>query len=199
MDCCVGKTRINFGKWYCPHDKTPEEFTYCEYCYNNGCVDKSTVYDLQETLDNLTEAPNCNCDCPNQESHPLLSAIMCPICEISSYGMMQCCACGNCKKCGILTPYSGECYCIGCSYQLKACYDCGESVKDGNTYIPEIEELVIKLIEREKGLMENMVQDDKWAKYLENSINQYNYFVLHAKESYADKTVDEMTKILTGQ
>jgi hypothetical protein len=64
---CVGDVRINVGVWYAQSNnldnKNPYELTYCEYCVNNECVQKSELYKINYEI---YEQWNCNCDCPNK-------------------------------------------------------------------------------------------------------------------------------------
>jgi len=68
---CVGDTRISFGKWYVPKDKTYTEFTYCEWCFNNECI---KIEDVKDTY-NSGELLQCNCDCIN--NHIKINRYLC--------------------------------------------------------------------------------------------------------------------------
>src|SRR5437660_1544640 len=86
----------------------------------------------------LMKNKNCKCDCLNKKSHPAMISYLCPVCEIKRHGKLYCatCAtCGICHRCKDLTPYPNIKYCTLCSIDLKCCEECGEKIKDGNTYI----------------------------------------------------------------
>ncbi|XWV24521.1 putative ORFan [Tupanvirus deep ocean] len=203
MDCCVARTRVNFGTWYCPKGKTPQEFTYCEYCYNNGCANKSEVYAIEptpfdESKNNTSSVNNCNCDCPKQAEHPFLVQLLCPVCDIGSYGMCRCCICGQCSRCQEMTAYSGQIYCSGCSYFMKACHECGEPIKDGNSYVIEIENLVKERVDRENELLKTD-RFKGYKSYVEENINHFNQELQNAKHTYTNKTSNEMIKLLSDK
>jgi hypothetical protein len=116
INACVGKARINFGKWYTPNGTERGKITYCEWCLNNGCTTLDQVYDIGEVT-------RCNCDCPNQESHPQIGRVACA--KHLEGGLMTC-DIGKCKKCGHWTSSGCIDYCNGCSFTYQICYVCGQ-------------------------------------------------------------------------
>lgn len=183
MNCCVGDVRINFGKWYCPNDTTPDKFTYCEYCYNNGCVEKDKVYEVEKPI-------NCNCDCPKKDSHIRMVGYFCPVCNLINFanrdcmGYMLLLACYECKQ---INCSSFEKYCDGCSYHKRVCVRCGDAVTDGNTYISNMEKFAASNIASLKE------KNDDMSKMI---IEELGVMMENAKKEYTDKTAEEMATII---
>lgn len=113
---CVGSTRINFGKWYSPIGYTSSEFTYCEWCVQNGCVNPANVRDVGTVN-------QCNCDCANRQLHVCIEKFVCDRCK-SEVGMMTC-DMSTCEKCNGPTTSGCIMYCNGCSALFRICIYCG--------------------------------------------------------------------------
>lgn len=189
MDCCVGDTRVNFGTWYSPNGKTPEECTYCEYCINNKCINISEVYKLED------QAVQCSCDCPNKKIHPKLYCYFCPKCEIERFNKMRPTSQGTCKRCKYPTPFITQAYCASCSIELNSCYDCGLPIKDGNIYIQEIETIITKQIQEIKNYMINDKINKNIQQHLK-TMDMLNKQLQKTKELFTDKTSDQMRAII---
>src|SRR5579863_5542077 len=115
INACVGSIRINYGEWYTPTGKTSVDFTYCEWCFRNGCTNGVDIY--KNDNDNIS---SCNCDCPYQSSHPCIREFICDKCQSDDGGLMTCDV-TECLKCGGGT-YSGAMdYCAGCSALFDIC------------------------------------------------------------------------------
>jgi len=115
---CVGDTRISFCKWYVPIGKSSTEFTYCEWCFNLGCINSQ---DIKDTY-NSGELLQCNCDCIN--NHVKITKYLCHkhYGENSiSNGQRKC----KTPKCKILTSSKRNTRCQGCSAIFGICEICG--------------------------------------------------------------------------
>ena len=149
MSKCPGKAIVNFGTWFCPSDKTLAKYTYCEYCVNNGCIDKTSVTQIKHTfIDYLlfrNKIKYIKCNCPNQLMHPVISAYLCPTCDLES-DVCSTASSGHCKLCKIEIGLETYTYCCGCSYQICACLRCGQKIKDGNSYILDIKKIITERI-----------------------------------------------------
>jgi hypothetical protein len=185
MDCCVGDTPINFGNWYCQNGKTAEDCTYCEYCVNNKCIDVSQLYKLSDST------YHCTCDCPKKHSHPKLFCYFCPKCEIERFGMEPPKAGGACKKCKFQTPLANQAYCASCSIQLKSCYECGLAIKDGNSYITDVELSISKHVQEIKNFMIKD-KDGKYQQQYLKTIEMLTSQLQKARELFANKTSEQM-------
>jgi hypothetical protein len=207
MDCCVGKTNVSFGQWYCPIGKESSQFTYCEYCYENGCVDKSAVYEVKSTESNKYIL--FNCDCPNQSHHETIVPLKCPSCNLEK---SECfiCACGTCATCGIQISLSAFKLCDGCSYRYNACHKCGNKIIDGNSYIKNIENYIkdrldefdaySKIIsdrQKENGFIDEI--DGPQIKFNESHKKDYQESLECIKKMYANKNADDMIQILIDE
>ena len=131
VDKCVGNVRINFGDWYAAlnnlSNENPYEITYCKYCINNECVQKSDIYKINYEYEKNW---NCNCDCPNKVEHEKENkCIKRFVCnkhkQKESEGMIMTCDMGNCLKCNSSTTSGALKYCVGCSASFQICEYCG--------------------------------------------------------------------------
>ncbi len=116
--CVSSKLRTSFGKWYTPHEKTPQECTYCEFCVKNGCINTEDVYKLNDA-----EICNCNCDCPNQHAHDCLKPYICEK-HTHMYYMLTTCDMNACKKCAKMMASGSMNYCDACSAIFNVCVYC---------------------------------------------------------------------------
>lgn len=180
---CVGNIRIRFGTWYVPKGKTPQECTYCEYCVENGCIPKSEVNPMIE------EPKGVNCDCPKQIVHLTLKAPECPICQIRD-SILRFSSCGSCSNCHRETPYIGQKYCAGCALQLNSCYECGQEIKDGNSYLEEIEAVLDRRINKMKKMK---VSDED----IQKGINRLNEIRIRMIQRLSNKSKDEVCQMVT--
>lgn len=116
---CIAHRQLSFGKWYSPNGKKPNEFTYCEWCVNNGCVDIKDVYDVGVVK-------GCNCDCANRRTHIPLEKYLCD--EHKKGGGIMLSIMGTCTmpNCGVYTPHRSNKYCFGCSAIFAVCEVCGK-------------------------------------------------------------------------
>jgi len=181
---CVGRTRVNFGTWYVPNGKTSQEFTYCEYCIENGCASRDEVYQA------VGNARNTNCDCPRQKEHPLFQTLECPVCIVKGIGMMRAASCGICTECGNSTPYTGQTYCSGCSWDLKACYECGQKINEGNSYLEDVKKIIDKRINRTKSMHVS-------EKYIQEDISRYGQIYGKTVQLYSNRSKEEMINLLS--
>lgn len=189
MDCCAGDTPINFGTWYCPYGKTPEECTYCEYCVKNKCINISHLRKLEQTLQ------HCTCDCPKKHLHEKLFCYLCPKCEVERMGKQPPPPDGKCKQCKFPVPFSTQVYCASCSIQFKSCYECGIPIKEGNAYITDIEYVISKYIKEIKELMEKD-KKGKYHKHHTKTIEMFTHKLHKSKELFANKNPEQMCSIL---
>lgn len=112
---CVGDIKINFGKWYSPVGKSAYECTICEFCVQNGCVEKS---DMRE----IDEINQCVCNCINKQNHLCIEEYACTECLIScNIEKLDTNKCTICKE---YTNYYTK-YCAGCSAIFEKCIYCG--------------------------------------------------------------------------
>lgn len=209
IDCCIGKTRVRFGRWFTPIGSTSDQCTYCNFCYNNGCADKSTVYEvIPQKPNKYNSLLNCNCDCPNQSNHDLIVAIKCPQCNVEPNKIFFCSA-SYCNDCGIDIPYSADHLCDGCSYRTKSCYSCGLAIIDGNSYIKNVEDYInIRNDEINERLEQISIKRSKKCetndedrfdfeiRMLSNSKKHYLEYLSRIKNLYTNKSIEEMIKIL---
>lgn len=192
MDRCTGNLEIIFGKWYCPNGKNPKECTYCEYCYNNKCVDSNDVYEITEMITNNTDKFYVNCDCPNKNSHPQMFAYICPSCDVNRIGKFL----SNTRSCKNCDGYTeDQVYCNGCSFLLKKCCDCGSEIKDGDSCITEVEIVINKKINDCKNMM-STVDNDDMKNCIEKNIEMFNKELEIISNIYAKKTPDETCTII---
>ncbi len=195
IDCCIGSAKVGFGKWYTPIGLTTSQCTYCEFCYNNGCIDKSNVYEATNIKPNkYNSLTNCNCDCPNQSNHERVVPIKCPFCNIEAECLL--CGAGKCQDCETAVPYFFYKLCDGCSYRNKSCYRCGNDINTGNSYITSvkgyIEDKYSELEEsRLYGVLSPVIIDKEKKNYQE--------YLDRIKNLYSDKTAAEMVEILVEE
>jgi hypothetical protein len=187
MDCCSGDIPINFGTWYSQLGKTPEECTYCEYCFNNKCIDISQLYKINDL------SQHCVCDCPKKNMHPKLLCYLCPKCEIERFGSSPSQSNGTCKKCKFRTPFATHAYCASCSIQFKSCYECGLPIKNGNTYITEVETVIQKHIQEIKRLIS--INKSHEQQYLQ-TIKMLTTQLQEARQLFANKTPEQMCRTI---
>ena len=126
LDCCPGSTSIDCGTWYTPPGKSVEECTYCEWCVENKCIESDNLTRVMHFL------VDCTCDCPKCQDK-FISPLTCPACENNV--VMGTVFEGDCKNCGTDADFT---YCRGCSYLLKSCWLCGETIKSGDEYVEKI-------------------------------------------------------------
>ena len=189
---CVGRSRISQGIWYSPVGKTSHECTYCEFCINNGCIPVDQVYKIDPSI-----IRNCNCDCLNMSSHPLLRGLECPKCMSEGEGMMRCASCGTCKNCNGVTPYVGQSYCTGCSWKLESCHECGEPIKDGNEYVKDINDICEERITRSKDQIKRSTPpEDRWIKYHQGQIKSMEETQKKLSELYTGKSKKETLEMI---
>lgn len=115
---CVGDTRISFGKWYVPVGKSFTEFTYCEWCFNIGCI---KIEDIKEVYDS-GELGLCTCDCVND--HVKINKYLCNKHygkNLIPHGTRKC----KTPKCRSLTSSKHNKRCRGCSAIFGICEVCG--------------------------------------------------------------------------
>jgi len=115
---CIGNMRVSFGKWYVPMGKTAAEITYCEWCFNNGCIKNKDVGDVYES----NELVECNCNCNNY--HVKISRFFCNKhynIKLITNGQKRC----KTPKCGILRSNKRYNRYQGCSAIFGVCEVCG--------------------------------------------------------------------------
>lgn len=134
ISACVGDIKINYGKWYTIVGKTAYEYTICEFCVRNGCVEKSDVYELDEV-----NQYSCNC----RNSHAYIEQYVCmdciADCNFTILNINKCIIgpttntvgtgsspvlfprCTTCKE--FINKYTT--YCQGCSAIFGKCTYCG--------------------------------------------------------------------------
>jgi hypothetical protein len=146
---CIGDMRISCGIWYSPHGKTAYEFTYCEWCVDNGCVDKRNVYQVTSKtlkddylkscleqgtrpneyhLSQIGKICNCNCDCPKKSSHaPIEKKTYChDKCGEEINGKNPTLTMGRCLLCNNLIRKYHMKACDTCSMIYGICIGCGQ-------------------------------------------------------------------------
>lgn len=134
LNFCVGHNRVNNGTWYLVRGVRPADGTYCEFCVENGCVDKDNVFKLPGPI------KDCNCVC---EGKHFAVTFVCPTCT----GLLEFTPdtkypCQNCKIAGI--RYAKYCAC--CSYGQKCCANCGETSKNFDEYFQMFQNIVSQLV-----------------------------------------------------
>lgn len=117
---CVGDIRISFGKWYVSIGKTYTESTYCEWCFNNGCIKIEDIKDIY----NSGELLECNCNCNRINDHTKTNGCLCGKhygTNLINNGSRKC----KTSKCEILTSNKRNTRCQGCSAIFGICEICG--------------------------------------------------------------------------
>lgn len=182
--CCVSDKKVNFGTWYTPHDKTPEECTYCSYCVEEcGCISKDDVYTLGDDI------TNCNCDCPNRYNHPQYVTIVCPSCSVDFFynalGTMSCC----CLCSTIIRGSDGlnGGLCEKCSFVSNICKKCGVGIDDGAILL----ECLKEGMQQCKTNLGYHVQEK-----MDNISETLDKITTDLEELFLDKNHDETIKIL---
>lgn len=116
---CPARLRPNEPRnwYYAPQD--PAKATYCEYCYENGCLAKLGL-ELRSYVNNT-----CNCDCPEALHHEGLMAVpfQCNNCSITPSNMALNPA-GKCVNCLRGSAQDAMC-CEWCSATCGLCLFCG--------------------------------------------------------------------------
>lgn len=120
-------------------------------------------------------------DQQNFQNHPLIGTLECLSCILK--GSVYCAriaTCGLCSNCNGQTPYSGQKYCSGCSWELKACHECGAAIMSGNDMLKSAEGKYDKLREKLK----------RYDSEIETLTESYKNLIY----KYTDKTKDEIIK-----
>ena len=179
--CCVGLHRVNNGTWYVPNGKTKEQCTYCEWCVKNGCVEEKDVSQISGSI------RDCNCDC--NKKHPHIVKLICPFCTVNQINTCSLAMCSKCKNCGII--HGSGTHCVGCSYQLKICGDCGQPIKTGDEYISIIKEFVEKRIN-----CNNAHIAEEYDGYYVDENKRFEMKLSAVIQECSGKTVEEMQQII---
>lgn len=204
FDFCPGKRRMPYGQWWVPEGKSSQACTICEYCYNNKCLGEvklvpyyhpnfnlSSNYIGNIPPDQLNDG-NCDCDCPKSKDHPQPQNLQCPPCRIKSseiFGSLT--SIGVCKQCTNWTSYLETTYCPSCSYLLKACHKCGETIKEGNSYINAILVVFAKMIKRNRRCQIEFQDDPDEAAYYKNRVEKL--------EKQREEAITQLKNRLTEQ
>jgi len=131
---------------------------------------------------------------PSQTFVPLPidpEAFACPLCVINRQNKMDAYQNGTCRNCQKMTQLSSYTYCYTCSLTLRSCYFCGQSVLDGNSYLPHIEKMLdeaMKNLKEWRGAHPQMITD---------ATNFFNHRRTLA-QTYRNKSADEMFKIMVS-
>lgn len=204
MDCCIGRVRVKCGtndvgepliNWYVPNGKTSQEFTYCQYCYDNGCCKKEDVTKLTE------QVGDCNCDCEKQKDHLRLVPLVCRACNFDVYCSPA--IVGQCQNCEMKTGTGNGStkYCDACTYSLKKCKYCGD-IKDGNTYVEIIKDSVDEIIAYYQKKIKSDDDTDKVINSNKRYIGMIEYYTKKYedfKKDYAGKTKDDIMDLIIKQ
>jgi len=123
------------------------------------------------------------------------TALVCPTCSIKKNKTIRSTACGTCKNCQELTFYLNQSYCTNCSNSLHSCCECGQTIKNGDYYIENLERIISLEIKNEKHFMQKETNDNyiqchiKLIDNLEKELNR-------TKKMYNGKTVEQMIEII---
>lgn len=198
---CNGRIPLKSCDWWVPNRVKPEDFTYCNWCVENGCIDKSEVTKLQD------KEITCNCDCPtDHENRPIV--LICTTCKIK-FGyryinqfddiflkdeIVSTIFSTNkqCRNCSINN--NNNCYCDFCSYTTNHCAECGENLKNGDEYISDAAALVERISKR----LADSTPDKKPTNQLirKGSMNYFYDMLKLVKEKYAGNNISAVREIL---
>ena len=201
FDFCPGQRRMPYGQWWVPKGKTAAECTICEYCCNN-CFSEVAMkpylhkhFNMSGKYEGLIphkemKTTNCNCDCPKSEEHPKPKELYCPPCYFESIEVFGYCASlGTCRECKNQTSYSAMEYCPNCSYLLKACHMCCDTLKDGNSYIDAVMNKLDESIEQYEQWAQS---DDDDKSYVKERIAYFNDKKEKVSSLLKDKSAEDI-------
>lgn len=114
---CPGNFRVNRGKWFIPVGMTKSQYTYCEWCISNRCVELEEGYTVKSDLN------NCLCDCSQKHSHNVMQPYDCGNHKNDNDTATD--AKHSCRLCWRNTAVGNERYCQACSALFGICGFCG--------------------------------------------------------------------------
>ena len=155
---CPGSSRISGVRtWYVPKGMTPQECTYCTYCYEHKCMNMDTL-DVRAVQSEVNSRVNCDCTAHKFKYDPLV----CVSCRNNMRIVPA--DISECHNCGGYVHSSGLKYCNQCTHTLQACVFCGEHVtpeppkpEEPKPEEPKLEEP--KPEEQSEGQSEDEVED----------------------------------------
>lgn len=199
IDFCNGKEKLKSDDWWVLNGSNASKCTYCNWCVENGCIDKTTV------TQSSGEVMTCYCDCRKQHNNNPI-ALKCTTCMIkmgftSTFYLDDIFLKdesavthkgGKCISCGLKHDFMN--YCDVCSYVSKHCVYCGESLKSGDDYVKDLAELIERI---KKRYAECTPQQNPTIPLLRENIHKYFSKMLElVKEKYSGKSVEEVKVIL---